>query len=920
MRPLRLTIGGFGPYATTQVLDFDSLGNGGLYLITGDTGAGKTTIFDAITYALFGEPSGDSREPGMLRSKYARPEDPTFVELEFSHDGKRYTITRSPEYQRPKTRGTGTTQKPAEAELILPDGTRITRVRDVDNAVKDILCLSREQFSQVCMISQGEFRKLLQADTKQRQKIFRDLFDTGIYLTLQNRLKEDTAEVKSLYDRAILSIRQYVAGMRCDESSALLPQVEKAKEGLLPTDQVLALFDQVLLEDQQSYERLSAELARVEKQLELHTAQLAQAETWEKARNTLTQKQLAQEAGLLTLKKAREALDAAWAHQPRLEAIGSAIGAIDHTLPAFDALEQQRRTLAEQNRKLQSLSQALADAQAAKALLETQLEALRQEHKELENVSVQKQQLITREQALGSRCDQLYSLLQAMLSLEASEKALSQLQNQYLEAAAQASTLAQAYDALHKAFLDEQAGIIAGTLQPGKPCPVCGALEHPRLAALSDSAPTEDQVKKAKTAYEKAQAAAEAASRRASTQKGAVEAAQADISSRLPQLLPGVEQADAPQAADRQVAELVAQLNALQAQIRALEKGEKRKEQLALLLPQKEQSLAQADATLAGIKEQLSGLRSATAALSDQIQQQSASLPYPSKAAAVQQRAELENERRTLQNRLEMAEQTLTNAKTDLAATQAAIAQLQSQLAQATVLDTEALENEKQSLLDTKNSIQQGQKCLHTRLSSNREARENIEKKAADAIALEQRYGWMKSLSDTAGGTLTGQSKMMLETYIQRTYFDRILAHANKRLRKMSGGQYDLKRREDPENRHSQSGLELDIIDHINTSQRSVNTLSGGEAFLASLALALGFSDEVQMSAGIRLDTLFVDEGFGSLDSEALNKAYNTLAGLTEGNRLVGIISHVAELTERIDKQIVVTKDASGASHATIVL
>ena len=184
---------------------------------------------------------------------------------------------------------------------------------------------------------------------------------------------------------------------------------------------------------------------------------------------------------------------------------------------------------------------------------------------------------------------------------------------------------------------------------------------------------------------------------------------------------------------------------------------------------------------------------------------------------------------------------------------------------------------------------------------------------------LESRYAWMKALSDTANGNITGKDKIMLETYIQTTYFDRILERANVRLRKMSGGQYDLKRRAEADNKKSQSGLELDIIDHINATERSVNTLSGGEAFLASLALALGLSDEVQMATGIRLDTLFVDEGFGSLDSEALSKAYLTLAGLTEGNRLVGIISHVAELKEKIDRQIVVKKELSGGSRATII-
>ena len=233
-------------------------------------------------------------------------------------------------------------------------------------------------------------------------------------------------------------------------------------------------------------------------------------------------------------------------------------------------------------------------------------------------------------------------------------------------------------------------------------------------------------------------------------------------------------------------------------------------------------------------------------------------------------------------------------------------------------MDMTTLEAEKQQLTEEKNGIIEAQKVIHARITANSTAHRNISAKETEMTALEQKHAWMKALSDTANGNLSGKDKIMLETYIQTTYFDRILQRANIRLQKMSGGQYDLKRRRAAANKQSQSGLELDIVDHINTTERSVNTLSGGEAFLASLALALGLSDEVQMSTGIRLDTLFVDEGFGSLDSEALSKAYNTLAGLTEGNRLVGIISHVAELKERIDKQIVVTKNKSGGSKAEI--
>ena len=272
-----------------------------------------------------------------------------------------------------------------------------------------------------------------------------------------------------------------------------------------------------------------------------------------------------------------------------------------------------------------------------------------------------------------------------------------------------------------------------------------------------------------------------------------------------------------------------------------------------------------------------------------------------------------------LKKALANAEAALNRAKEILAGTRAAVTQLRAQLSEGEEADVAALEQQKNALAAQKAAITAKQKALHARITANESARANISKKSVEMEALESRFAWIKALADTANGTITGKEKIMLETYIQTTYFDRILERANIRLQKMSGGQYDLKRRRSAANIRGQSGLELDIVDHVNASQRSVNTLSGGEAFLASLALALGLSDEVQMSTGIRLDTLFVDEGFGSLDSEALSKAYSTLAGLTEGSRLVGIISHVAELKERIDRQIIVKKEKDGGSTAYII-
>ena len=486
-----------------------------------------------------------------------------------------------------------------------------------------------------------------------------------------------------------------------------------------------------------------------------------------------------------------------------------------------------------------------------------------------------------------------------------------------MDAASNSEQLLHDYEGKNKAFLDEQAGIIASRLMPGTPCPVCGSLEHLQLAVLSENAPAEADVKKARKEYEKAQKATEKASANASKQKGIVSSSEDSVRKLLDKLLPGTALADAQNAAKAEEATITEHIGELDEQLIIVENKISRKTELDTQIPEKEKALAEADRDVTDSNEKIATLRVTVAELNKQIATLKSKLPYADKAAAEQEKKSLETQLKSLQTALSQAQEKLSGCKEKLVGIQATIAQLQKQLADGVEIETDALEKEKADLVAKKNEIVAKQKVLHSRITANETAIGHINEKSAEMDKLEKKYTWMKALSETANGNLAGKQKIMLETYIQTTYFERILERANIRLSKMSGGQYDLKRRTEATNQ-GKTGLELDIVDHINTTERSVNTLSGGEAFLASLALALGLSDEVQMSTGIHLDTLFVDEGFGSLDSEALGKAYSTLAGLTEGNRLVGIISHVSELKERIDKQIVVTKNRSGGSQAQI--
>lgn len=917
MRPLKLTIAGFGPYAGVQELDFESLGNSGLYLITGDTGAGKTTIFDAITFALFGEASGDNREANMLRSKYAKPEDPTYVELTFSYDGKEYTVKRNPEYERAKSRGTGTTKQSADAQLTYSDGHVVTKLKDVDKSIREIIGLTREQFAQVSMISQGEFRKLLQADTKERQKIFRDIFGTGLYVKLQDQLKEQAKELYIQRDRSNLSIKQYIDGIVCDEDSAFAIDVRKAKDGQLPTADVYVLIENLLLEDRTTQHALEEELQRIEKQVDAITVQLTQAQAYHTAMESLAENKEAEQTAMAALELAQ----ANWASTqetiPEQKRLSKQITEIELSLPSYEELEVKSTELATAETEFADVVVAQQAAVQQKEALTSEITSLKAEQKSLEQVGAEKEKLTAKRQQLADTNAMFQSLIADLDALARQQKVLLEKQDVYLEAAAESERLQHDYEAKNKAFLDEQAGIIASRLTSGTPCPVCGSVEHPKLAALSENAPSEADVKKARKEYEKAQKATEKASADASKQKGIVSTSEEAIRKQLDKLLPGTALEDALEAAATREAALVDQLDALDNQIVEADDKVSRKAELDEEIPKKESSLADAEAELAASNEKMATLRVTIAEREKHIDTLKGKLPYSDKDTAERSRKALSEQQQALQTAHTRAQENLNGCKEQLVSIQATIEQLKKQLSESTESDVDALEAEKESLARQKNTATAKQKVLHTRITTNEAAHDHIAAKAAEMAALDTKYAWMKALSETANGNLAGKNKIMLETYIQTTYFDRILERANIRLRKMSGGQYDLKRRTEGSNQ-GKTGLELDIIDHINTSERSVNTLSGGEAFLASLALALGLSDEVQMSTGIRLDTLFVDEGFGSLDSEALSKAYNTLAGLTEGNRLVGIISHVSELKERIDKQIVVTKNKSGSSKAEI--
>ena len=928
MRPLRLTLSAFGPYAAETTLDLEKLGRGGLYLITGDTGAGKTTLFDAITYALYDHSSSGIREGSMLRCKYADDKTPTFVELEFEVHGVRYTVRRNPEYQRPKARGEGMTTEKADATLTYPDDRPpVTKAKDVTAAVQEIIGLDYNQFSQIVLIAQGQFTKLLNASTEERSRIFRKLFRTQRYAQLQERLQAEASALNQQRTAQNAKLDSLLGGLQFSPED---PDAEALRALCAQTvpETALALLDALTARQAAALEEAGTALQATEAQLDTVQQQLGAAAQAQR----LAQQLAARQAELAA---AKPALDAARAEAGRhagdaaqLDALTAQVTQAQSALAAYDALD----TLCRQQTEARDAAR-LAAAQAHKrrtqldslnaalAAAETELAALADADTRLLALQNRSTQLTQRDEALAK-------LEQRLADCQRQAKAAHKAQENYRAAAAAQDEARARRDALERAFLDAQAGLLAEGLTEGAPCPVCGSTHHPARALLPHTAPTQAQVEAARQAAAEADRQAQNASAAAQNALATANEAKTSLRRDAETLLP--ERFTTPEGtvpltfalmtnvlAEENTALQAAQTDC-KAQCRQAEADCRRKAQLEAdrqaktrQRPTLEQAAAEADRSAAA--------QNASAdALEGQIAERRAALPYSRRADAQAALDKLEADRSTLRTGMDTAQRKLKQAEQTVAAAEAAVEALTAQQTAAQkelpARSAEELTAQQTALTAARESLRSREKQLSAQLLPNRKTAAQYRAAAEARQALESRWQWVSALAATAGGTLTSKQKIRLEAYIQMNYLDRILRYANTRLMQMTAGQYELERI-GAENQRSQSGLDLGVIDHYNGTRRSVKTLSGGESFKASLALALGLSDEVQSSAGgIRLDTLFLDEGFGSLDEESLELAIRVLSGLTEGDRLVGIISHVGALKDRIDRQVVVHKARTGGS------
>lgn len=1036
MKPLTLTMAAFGPFPGRAVIDFAPLQQG-LFLITGDTGAGKTTVFDAICYALYGRCSGTTRSEGSLRSDFADEGAETFVTLEFRHRGARYTVTRRPAQALPKKRGTGVTLRPAEAELLLPDGPPVTKTTEVTRRIEELLRLTYEQFKQLCMLAQGEFLRLLLAGEKDREDILRRIFDTGLYLRIQEALARQAREQRQAMENETLLAADRLRRIRRDpgplddacktaqEAGSALAEVARDQrvcpllreqnqrerqaldaaqtriEQAARTREERAVALQAARQMREKRDRLAAcrrELAALEErrgemdgrravlmladraaELEAERERLDTAAGQEAAlsrqREALTQELEAAAGALDAAAKAREE---ARQTEPRRRELDGEIAALQALLPQYEAWEESRRRLEEAQEACRREADEAAGAAQALEQAEGQRRELEAENAQLAGADLlrERQEAALREEQ--ARLRELETLRETQAGLARQKRAMEQEKEAAAQCALEVAQAGAARAGLEHRFYSAQAGLLARQLGEGLPCPVCGSREHPAPAHMEEDAPDRAALDAARRQEKEKEDAARAAAAAAAQAAAVYEAARETLRQRL-------ETAGLPEEA--------------QALADALRQAEKRQQELAAAVEEATARCVRLEDTgrrLAGLTEKLEALREQAAVRAQVRARAEAALEaareeearargripeaYPTREALREAAGRLETESAALREQAEKAQQAHTRAvsecqrlegrRTELderqaqwqearesaqadyeekcrllgfggrAETDAARRDAKERAGLREILEAydregrekaaEAGRLEKETAGQNAD-VEQAAAALEeaagreeelrrqaqesrARLESNEEALRELEAVLGRLDRLWPRYRVTDRLARVAGGSAAGIRKVRFESYVMGRFLDEILRQANHRFARMTSGRYRLVRNDfDPG--LDRRGLDLGVLDRYTGKPRDVRTLSGGESFKAALSLALGLSDVVQSRAGgISIDTMFVDEGFGSLDAESLDAAVETLLSLAGDDRMVGIISHVDELKQRIDRKIVVSRTPQGST------
>ena len=924
MKPLKLTMSAFGSYAGKNVIDFTGQQQG-IFLITGDTGAGKTTIFDAITYALYNQTSGGERNGNMMRSQYARPETETYVELEFLYRGQTYRVRRNPDYKITKTLKNGRIREqkvPHSVELTLPDGTVFPEKKNATDAkIIEILGLTADQFSQIVMIAQGDFLKLLYTKSDERKMIFSKLFRTDIYWKIQENLRRKSMEMDERIQENDRAFEQ--------EKSRIIPLPESEE---LPLDELVERLRERLKDALKEQNLRRANVEELNKKITKYEEINKLFRSLEKIRQT--GKEL--EARQAESKERRQQIENARKADKVLVAEQQNLRQQQEVEQSAQAIAKMTETLANDQEMFESLKTQLQESEAKQkreaADIQKKMLALEQSfpsYEALQNARSEEQQAKKVWEDLGKTSEESFHKKEAGIAAlkeqqKQQEQVVEQTKKNWEQTSLGASESAKHYEHMYEAFLKEQAGILAENLSAGCPCPVCGSTIHPDPAKLSDHAVTElevEQAKKTRAAAEEKRDLAYAAFEAEKTEKQklaqAVEKEEADFV--LAQTIAKQQRKEAEQnyVSLQKIAEEIREklvypsFAEAKKQYAAMQKALAAAEQEIERKRQKVSELAEAMNTLKGQKLAEEENQKTAKKLAAKTEKEYAKLleksgfvseeTYHLAILPERSRSKLEREEKEYESQClrQQSEQKL----------------LEKQVSGKTYTDTtelnEQLKAEKQALKEAEKTYME----LHTAYENDRSVLQNCAVYLEKGKKLESEDQVIKSLSKTANGRLSGSAKIDFETYIQRQYFKQIIHEANKRLLTMSNHQFILKLKEEANTgRKTNEGLDLSVYSLVTDSERDVKTLSGGESFLAALAMALGLSDIVERSAGaIHPDMMFIDEGFGSLDAQSRQQAIEVLGELAGDSRMVGIISHVTELKEQIDRKLVVSRTDKGS-------
>lgn len=929
MRPNKLVLSAFGPYASKVELDLSKLGENGVYLITGDTGAGKTTIFDAITFALFGKPSGDIRDVKTLRSEYANEEIETYVELDFIYHDEEYHIYRRPEYTYTHVQKNGEVKqrsKATDAYFILPNGDRIVKPTEVTKQVEQLLGMKRDQFRQIAMIAQGSFLEILNADTKERGRLFEKVFMTSKYSVLMDRLNQMAKESSIALNDAKLRLQQIISDIRVPE--ILQEQYEQTLKTFAMNDiqPVYDLLDNIIIGAKKGIENLQKQKEQVQKQLQKsrkeETEKTKQLQDLLSLEKLLKEKPVKEEKANLYTERLKTDGEK---YRIQIDALKKEQAQIEHELPEYAGLTKLTAKLAEIKKQGSSVLKDLETKTILKKQLDEDITLKQKEAQILTDSELSLNKLFIKEEEIEKKISAFYHASMIQSNYQNAVDNLKEKTQFLQESTDRKAMLQKQYDDAQLSYFANQAGLLASRLIKGEPCPVCGSIEHPHPASYSDQLVTQEEINQYKKKADQVEKEYQVSS------KACVDAnlKMSTLQNELELVLKSVTEQTIPLGnvktfIDEHTVQLKKEQKEISTRIKQLQQQSKRYQELLKMIPKLQQKLT-------ALAEEVSQSEITQAKLSveheqiqKQVQETTAKLKYSSETEAKNRVAILAKQILEYQQQIDQLANESKLAMDELVYVSAQIDMLREKVDSS--IDEIPLQKNQLGLLQAEIEnlqVQQEEilKSTHDTQMYESDAQDTKKKIKSESDAYQtklSRYSSLRELADVAmGNGRSSKEKITLQEYVQIAYLDRMIHKANERYLSMSNQQYQLVRSAGTKDKRSHEALDLDVIDFSNGSIRPVSSLSGGESFIASLALALGMSDEIQSQAGgIQIDTMFIDEGFGTLDRDSLNNAIQTLMKLSGENRLVGIISHVKELKERIHKGIIVTKDLHG-SHGS---